>query len=71
MNASTLPNVGTKVIVTFRTDGNCNRRAAAPVQHEVVAVYTDKDKHGNAKVKLSNGDVFYVKLTQRGWYAVS
>lgn len=23
MNASTLPNVGTKVIVTFRTDGNC------------------------------------------------
>ncbi len=67
----TTPSLGQRVTVSFRTDGNCKRIGTSQTQYTIEAVYTDKDKHGNPNVKLNNGDVFYIQMTDRGWIAVS
>lgn len=66
----TTPSLGQRVTVSFRTDGNGKRIKASSVSHKIEAVYTDKDDYSNPKVKLDNGDVFYIQMTERGWIAV-
>ena len=66
----TTPKIGNTVSVNFRTDGNGKRIKTLATNYKVEAVYTDKDRDGNPKVKLNNGDVFYIRMTDKGWVAV-